>query len=81
MRTFHISHTTEETKRKNIALYTEVRENGKFMSSEWQGDYLVATYEYNDKIYELWDNMEYGIMSAVYEYEKEEYKNEKDRAS
>ena len=73
MRKYYISHQDNETKERNIKLYTEIRNNGKFIKSEWGGDYLIATYEYNSKIYELWDNMEYGIMSEIVEYEKEEY--------
>ena len=74
---YHISHMDDETKRKNTELYLEVRDNGKCLGSEWNGDYLVATYEYNNMIYELWDNMEYGIMSEVVEYERDEYNERK----
>lgn len=77
MKKYYISHMDEETKKKNIELYMEVHKNGKHIKGEWNGDYWVATYEYKDKIYELWDNMEYGIMSEVVEYEKEEYYNER----
>lgn len=74
MKRYFISHQDEETKKKNVALYMEVYDNGKHIKGDWNGDYLVAVYEYNNKIYELWDNMEYGIMSEVCEYEKGEYK-------
>lgn len=68
----HISHMDEETKKKNTELYTKIQSFGRFLKSEWNGDYLVATYRYNDKIWELWDNMEYGIMSEAIEYEQKE---------
>lgn len=68
---YHISHQDSETKEKNTKLYLEIRDNGKCIKSEWFGDYLVTTYEYNNKIYELWDNMELGIMSEVVEKEKD----------
>ena len=68
---YYISHQDNETKENNTKLYLEIRENGKCIKSEWSGDYLVATYEYNNKIYELWDNMEYGIMSQVVEKEED----------
>lgn len=70
MKRYFISHMDENTKKKNVALYMEIRNFGKNIKSEWNGDYWVATYEYKDKIWELWDNMEYGIMSEVVEYAK-----------
>lgn len=69
MKRYYISHMDEETKQKNIALWKEIETNGKVISSEWNGDYLVGTYKYNNKIYELWENMEYGIMSEIVEKE------------
>ena len=74
MKKYFITHQDEETKKKNTELYVEVRNNGKHIKGEWGGDYWISTYEYNNKIYELWDNMEYGIMSEVVEYEKGECK-------
>lgn len=65
--TYYISHQDEETKKKNGELYLTIRNNGKCIESRWSGDYLVTTYKYNGKTYELWDNMEYGIMSEVVE--------------
>lgn len=69
---YYITHQDDMTKKKNTELYVTVHDNGKHISTEWSGDYLVTTYEYNNKIYELWENMEYGVMSQVVEYEKEE---------
>lgn len=74
MKIYYISHQDEKTKKENIKLYSEVRENGESIKSGWYGDYWVATYKYNNKFYELWDNMEYGIMSKVIEFELEEEK-------
>lgn len=74
MKRYFISHTHGDEKQRNVALYIKVRDNGEFIKSEWKGDYLVATYKFNNKIYEVWDNMEYGIMSEVIEYEPDEYK-------
>lgn len=67
MKKYLISHTDNETKEKNIKLWKEIRTNGKAISGEWNGDYWVATYEFNNKTYELWENMEYGIMSEIVE--------------
>lgn len=69
MKHYYISHQDDETKRENIKLYTTIRDKGKFLYSDWRGDYLVATYVYEKKTYELWDNMELGIMSEVVELE------------
>ena len=72
MKKYHISHNNDKEKADILKLYLEVMNNGKPINSEWDGDYLVNTYEYNDKIYELWSNMEYGIASEIVEYEKGE---------
>lgn len=66
--TYFITHQDEETKKKHIELFTTIRNNGKHIKGEWNGDYYVTTYEYNNKTYELWENMEYGVMSEVVEY-------------
>lgn len=55
---------------ENKNLYYRVQEYGKCLKSEWNGDYIVATYEYNNKIYELWYNAELGVSSQVIEYEE-----------
>ena len=65
----HISHMDEETKKKNIKLYQEIHDKGTYIKSEWNGDYLITTYEYQNKTWELWENMEYGILSEVRELE------------
>ena len=69
MKKYYISYMDEETKQRNIALWKEIRDNGKYVNNEWNGDYLVTTYKYNNKTYELWENMEYGIMSEIVEKE------------
>lgn len=67
---YFITYQDEETKMKNLELYETIKNNGKCEKNEWSGDYLVTTYEYNDKIYETFENMEYGIISEIVEYEK-----------
>ena len=67
MKHYHISHMPKDIKEKNVKLYMEIKENGKYINGGWNGDYLVAVYEYKGKIYELWDNMELGIISEVVE--------------
>ena len=73
MKKYYISHMDNETKQKNIEFYKEIEDKGKFIKTDWRGDYLVGTFEYKGKIYELWDNMEYGIMSEIDEWEVKEY--------
>ena len=63
---YYISYAKEE-KEKNIELWNEISNSGLFINNEWKGDYLVSSYKYNNKIYELWDNMELGIMSEIIE--------------
>jgi len=72
MKIYYISHMDNETKEKNNKLYDEIKNNGRFIESKWGGDYLIATYYYQDKIYELWDNMELEIRSQIVEKEIEE---------
>lgn len=75
---YHISHMDKETKEKNIAFRKEIQENGELLvgRSGWRGEYLVEVWTWKDKIYELWDNMDLGIMSEVIEFDKEEYLND-----
>lgn len=70
MKNFYISYNEKDEKEKNIKLFVKIRENGKCIKGEWYGDYFVNTYEYNNKIYELWYNEELGIMSKVVERNK-----------
>ena len=74
MKKYYISHNYGDSKEKNRQLWMTIKDNGRHIKGEWNGDYWVATYKYNNKIYELWENMEYGIMSEIIEYEKGEVK-------
>ena len=67
MKHYYISHMEEKTKQKHIALYNKIKRNGECIGCDWDGDYLVATYKYKNKFYELWENMELGIISEVVE--------------
>lgn len=74
MKRLFISQTNKEEKERNSNLWIEIENNGKLINSGWNGDYLVSTYIYNNKIYKLWNNMELGIMSEIEEYERKELK-------
>ena len=71
---YHITYQDEETKKERYKLWKVIQENGKYVSCGWFGDYYISTYKYNDKYYELAENMELGIMSYIKEYELEEVK-------
>ena len=67
---YFITYEDENTKKKRINLWQTIKQNGKFINSGYSGDYWISTYEYNNKIYDLAINDEYGIMSYIKEYEK-----------
>jgi len=74
MKRYCISHNYGESKEKNKELWMTIKNKGTHIKGEWNGDYWVATYKYNNKKYELWENMEYGIMSEIIEYGKDDAK-------
>lgn len=71
---YEITYQDEETKKERYKLWNEIHDKGKYISCGWFGDYYISTYKYNDKYYELTENMELGIMSYIKEYELEEVK-------
>ena len=71
---YDITYQEEEIKQDRYKLWKEIQEKGKYVSCGWFGDYYITTYKYNDKYYELAENMELGIMSYIKEYELEEVK-------
>ena len=75
MKRYEITYARKDEKEKNIALLTEVRDNGTCLKGGWSGDYWVNIFDYKNKIYEIWYNEELGIMSEVIEYDKDEYKD------
>lgn len=71
---YHITYQDEETKKERYKLWDTIKSNGKHINFSYSGDYMIETYKYNDKYYELATNDEYGIMSYIKEYELEEVK-------
>lgn len=69
MKRYYISRNKEDY----LKLWEEVETKGQHIDAGWNGDYLVGTFEYKGKIYELWYNMELGIMSEIVEMEVKEY--------
>lgn len=72
MKTYYITYQDKETQEKYFKLWDEVETNGVFKKFEYDGDYMVTTYDYNNKSYKLLFNDELGIRSHIIEYEKEE---------
>ena len=70
MKRYYISYEKEELKEKNIKLWEEIKLKGEWIYTEYNGDYSIEIYKYNNKKYELWTNMEYGIMSEIREVEE-----------
>lgn len=58
----------EGTQEKNNNLWYEILKKGKFIKNEYTFDFLVSTYEYNNKCYELWFNDNYGYNDHIEEY-------------
>lgn len=74
MKRYFISNMKKEEKERNLNLWTEIENKGKLLNGGWEGDYLVGTYIYNNKIYKLFENTELGIMSEIEEYNLDELK-------
>lgn len=55
-------------------LLGKIKAQGKAEESRWEGDYLISTYIRGDSIYEVYENMKYGIQSKIKEYKKGESK-------
>lgn len=60
-------HTGEENKEFWDLLNT-LKEKGTHHDAEWNGDYLVSSFNYNGYHYLYWENMEYGIPSSIEKY-------------
>ena len=71
MKIYYISHANDEEKEQNIKLWKEIKLKGEWIYTEYDGDYSIELYKYNNKKYELWTNIEYGIMSEIREKEEE----------
>lgn len=69
MKKYYISYEKEELKEQNIKLWEEIKFKGEWFYIEYNGDYLIELYKYNNKKYELWTNTEYGVMSEIREYQ------------
>ena len=69
---YNITYQDEETKKARYQMWKEIQTNGKYVKTEYFGDYYIATYEYNNKYYELAENDDLGIMSYIKEFELEE---------
>lgn len=71
---YEITYQDEETKKERWKMWKEIQKNGEPINNGWFGDYYIATYKYNNKYYDLAENMEIGIMSYIKEFEIKEMK-------
>ena len=69
---YNITYEKGETKIKNIDFWNKIKAEGEHINFNYFGDYMIETYKYNNKYYELATNDEYGIMSYIKEYELED---------
>lgn len=68
MKTYHIAFESDkQTQEKNLDLWLTIRDNGSFVKNEYTFDFIVSTYEYNNKHYELWYNDNNGYIDCVKE--------------
>ena len=56
MKPYYITYQDEETKKKYLEMWEEIENNGKQKRFEYDGDYMVTTYDYKGKSYKLFFN-------------------------
>ena len=57
---------SDEEKQEFYDEWKRIQNNCKSIGSDWNGDYLVATYEdENGRKIELWDNVDLGICHSI----------------
>ncbi len=71
MKPYYITYQDKETQDKYFEMWDEIETKGKFKKFEYDGDYMVTSYDYNGKAYKLFFNDELGIRSHIIEYDKE----------
>lgn len=64
-----ITYQDEKTKKERYKMWEEIKNNGEHISFTYSGDYMIETYKYNDKYYELATNDDIGVMSYIKEYQ------------
>jgi hypothetical protein len=68
MKKYYISHNTNDIeKADNIELWKSIENFGKHITTEFDFDYIIATYEKDNKTYKLYFNDNLGIMSYIEE--------------
>lgn len=65
---YNITFEDKETQEKHKKLWNEILEKGVFIKNEFAFNFIVSTYEYNDKYYQLWYNDNYGYNDHIKEY-------------
>ena len=66
-----IYYYTGEDNKEYWELLKDIKNECKFISSKWSGDYIVSEYESDDNhVYRIWENMELGIQSEIEIFKK-----------
>lgn len=66
---YGITYQDEKTKKERYKMWEEIKNNGEHISFTYSGDYMIETYKYGDKYYELATNDDIGVMSYIKEYQ------------
>lgn len=68
---YKITYENKDIKQENNKFWNTIKEKGEHISFNYFGDYMIETYKYNNKYYELATNDEIGVRSYIKEYELE----------
>lgn len=68
---YAIAYEPQDIEEKNNKFWNTIEENGEHISSNYFGHYMIETYKYNNKYYELATIDEIGFRNYIKEYELE----------
>jgi hypothetical protein len=58
----------EDVKKEHNEMWDTIQEKGMYLRTEFWFDFMVDTYEYNNKYYQLRYNDNYGYRDCIKEY-------------
>lgn len=58
----------ERKRQENQKLWDKIENNGEYIKTNYTMDFLVFTYKFDNKFYELWYNDNHGYVDCVKEY-------------
>ena len=68
---YSIDGADEKIKNSNMKLWKKIKMEGHGIENRWFQCYLISTYSYDGKIYDLWENMSNGVLSNIVERNEE----------